>query len=95
MASPPNPPRDDAQHDLEQRALRNVRGLVEKLDAEEQASRRSQKRVIAVIVAVALGFVIFAGIMVVKNSPPAPVVITPEKLPPIKPGPPAPAPPPK
>ena len=33
MSSPPN---DDAQRDMEQRALRNVRGLVDKIELREQ-----------------------------------------------------------
>ena len=52
---------DDAQRELEQRALRNVRGLVDKIENEDQLGRRAQKRtflgivLVAVVVAVLLG----------------------------------------
>jgi len=42
----------DAQRNLEQRALRNVRGLVDRIQAEDEAKRKSQKWVVGVLVAV-------------------------------------------
>jgi hypothetical protein len=46
--STPHPP-DDAQREMEQRALRNVRGLVDKMDAIEKIDRRTQMRLLAMI----------------------------------------------
>ena len=43
---------DDAQRDLEQKALRNVRGLVDKIEAEDEASNR--KQLVAVVIVVAM-----------------------------------------
>lgn len=50
---------DDAQRALEQQALRNVRGLVDKFDKLEATNRRTQARllgavVVAVVAAIAL-----------------------------------------
>ena len=48
---------DDAQRTLERKALRNVRGLVDKLESQERESSRATLRfvVISVIVAFAIG----------------------------------------
>jgi hypothetical protein len=46
------PPRPNAQRDFEQRALRNVRGLVDRIEADESERRKVQKRVVGVLVAV-------------------------------------------
>ena len=49
----PRAAEDDAQRALEQQALRNVRGLVDKIDTLEATDRRTQARLLgAVIVAV-------------------------------------------
>ncbi len=46
---------DDVQREFEQRALRNVRGLVDKMDAIQDGERRTQKRIFgALLVAVIL-----------------------------------------
>ena len=51
----PDPPGHDAQRELEQKALRNVRGLVDRIQEEERASGRTQKWVVGVLlVAVAV-----------------------------------------
>jgi hypothetical protein len=50
---------DDAQRQMEQRALRNVRGLVDKVESQDHADTRAERRMIrnlvigAVIVVVA------------------------------------------
>ena len=60
-----NAPSDDAQRDLEQRALRNVRGLVDKVEGQDLADKRSERRLLkglaigAVVLCVVLG-VLFA-----------------------------------
>ena len=54
-------PGDDAQREMEQRALRNVRGLVDKIENDDKLGRRAQLRtfigivVAAVVAAVAIG----------------------------------------
>jgi hypothetical protein len=45
MSSPD--PGDDAQRGLEQRALRNVRGLVDKMETQEGDDSRAQRRLLA------------------------------------------------
>ena len=78
---------EDAQRDLEQRALRNVRGLVDKMETTEADERRLQRRtilIVAAVVAVVAGLVLYA---VLRNPRTDPVVIDPAKLPPIKVGP--------
>jgi hypothetical protein len=80
---------DDAQRELEQRALRNVRGLVDKIEAGENAERRTQRILFVTIIIIAI--VIAGGIAIGLHQHSAkmkPVVIDPAKLPPIRPGPP-------
>jgi hypothetical protein len=62
MGTPAHETRDhDAQRELEHRALRNVRGLVDRIEADEQARGHSQKWIVAVLVAVvAAGAVLIA-----------------------------------
>ena len=80
---------DDAQRELERRALKNVRGLVDKMEASETADRRTQRRILVVILVIALAI---AGAIVyglqTRSNKPNPVVIDPAKLPPIRSGPP-------
>ena len=52
---------DETQRELEQRALRNVRGLVDKMDGIERDDRRTQKRVVAALV-VALVLTVVASV---------------------------------
>ena len=87
--STPQPPHD-AQRELEQRALRNVRGLVDKMEGLDRIDERSQKRtLIGITVGALIGVaVIVATIAYVSSRQEAkPVVIDPAKLPPITPGP--------
>jgi hypothetical protein len=49
---------EDAQRDLEQRALRNVRGLVDRMEGEDSLSRRTQVKLVGgLVVVVLLGLV--------------------------------------
>jgi hypothetical protein len=71
-------PGDDAQRDLEQRALRNVRGLLDKLEDEERVDRRKTVRIAiacAIVVIVALGLIVAfaAG----RKPPPADAIVIP------------------
>jgi hypothetical protein len=82
---------DDSQRELEQRALRNVRGLVEKMETIERSDRRAQRRMllwIALGALVVVGVIGFAVWHTAQKLAGKPVVIDPAKLPPIRPGPP-------
>jgi hypothetical protein len=81
-------PTDEAQRELEQRALRNVRSLVDKIDASEEHDARVQKRLLAAIIVGAVLVAVTIAVVVVRQEKPSPVVIEPSKLPPIQPGPP-------
>ena len=83
-------PGDDSQRELERHALRNVRGLVDKMESIEATDRRTQRRLllwVVVGVLAAAGVVGYAIWHAGKSSGMKPVVIDPGKLPPIKPGP--------
>ena len=79
---------DEAQRELEQRALRNVRNLVDKIDATEEHDARVQKRLLAAIIVGAVLVAITLGVVITRQEKPRPVVVDPAKLPPIQPGPP-------
>jgi hypothetical protein len=82
---------NDTQRELEQRALRNVRGLVDKMDAIDQVDKRADRRGFVVLVVVGLVAVAaIVGTMVyISNKYDAPAAkVDPAKLPPIRPGPP-------
>lgn len=82
-------PSDEAQRQLERKALRNVRELVDKMENSYEADSRTQKRLLigivigAVLLALAIAAaVVFSG---ERTQPPA---IDPAKLPPVRAGPP-------
>ena len=79
---------DEAQRELEQRALRNVRNLVDKIDATEAHDARVQRRLLGAIIVGAILVAITLGVVVTRQDRPKPVVVDPAKLPPIQPGPP-------
>jgi hypothetical protein len=54
-------PENDAQRELEQHALRNVRGLVEKIEAKDDVDRRSQKRIVVAIAVFAVVLAVLIG----------------------------------
>jgi hypothetical protein len=77
---------DDARRELQQRALKNVRGLVDKIEHDDAVDRRAQKRIYigivvgAVLVAVALGLLLTrssSGTRSIDLSP-APAAATPK-----------------
>jgi len=78
---------DEAQRDLEQKALRNVRSLVDKIESEDQ--KGNQKQLVAVIIIVAIIAALAAAAMVSRskssdvNKGPA-IEIPPPKPPPAK-----------
>ena len=85
-------PNNDTQRELEQRALRNVRGLVDKMDAIDHVDKRADRRgfvVLLVVGLVAVGTIIGAMLYISDKYPDAPAAkVDPSKLPPIRPGPP-------
>ena len=86
----PAPASHDAQRELEQRALRNVRGLVDKMETIEVADRHAQRRMLLWILLGVLAVIVALGVVMWRANENAgkPVVIDPAKLPPIRPGPP-------
>jgi len=68
----------EAQQELMERSLRNVRGLVEKIEAEEAARKRMQKWVIGSIVGVTLILVGSIALMISNKSNTRAVIVTPE-----------------
>jgi len=72
-------PTDDAQRTLEQRALRNVRALVDKIETTEEMDRKSVRKHVAVIVGVILVLfaVIMVGIRLLKPDQPARTLVVP------------------
>jgi hypothetical protein len=80
---------DDTQREMEQRALRNVRGLVEKIETTEELEARKQRKVLLWILggALLLAILVAIGIATSSRSKGKEVVIEPAKLPPLKGGP--------
>ena len=57
-------PPNDTQRELEQRALRNVRGLVDKMEDLDAHDSRTQRRyLLAIVVGGALVCVVLAGLL--------------------------------
>lgn len=83
-------PSDEAQRQLERKALRNVRELVDKMEHSYEADSRTQKRLLIAIVigAVLLALAIAAVIVFSGERSPPPPAIDPAKLPPVRAGPP-------
>ena len=67
-----DPPSDDAQRALEKRALRNVRGLVDRMEATERVERRSQKSILAGIVVLVVVLVVVVSWFVQLSKSPKP-----------------------
>lgn len=74
------PSHDDAQRELEQRALRNVRGLVDRIEADERTHRKTQKWIVAglaLVVAVLAGFASWSLSRSKGERPAAEIVVQP------------------
>ena len=57
-----NPAPDDIQREMEQRALRNVRGLVDKMEDLEAHDARAQRRyLVGIVVGAVIVLVMLAG----------------------------------
>jgi hypothetical protein len=74
-----NMPSHDAQREMEQRALRNVRGLVDKMEDHDRLDAAKQRRVVYGLVGgIALAIAIVVALVIVRNRvPPTEVVIPP------------------
>ena len=59
-----DPDAHDAHRVMERRALRNVRGLVDRLEADEEAGDRTQRRLVVVlaVIVVAIGAFVLATV---------------------------------
>ena len=70
------PPPNDTQRELEQRALRNVRGLVDKMEGIDALEKSQQRRYIKFLVLGVVAVAIVLGLLVLKgNHPAAPAVV--------------------
>jgi hypothetical protein len=79
---------EDAQRELEQRALRNVRGLVEKIESSDELEARKQRKVLYWIVGTAIAIALVAAIAIATSSRNRKeIVIDPARLPPVQAGP--------
>jgi 1-deoxy-D-xylulose 5-phosphate reductoisomerase len=67
----------EAQQELMEKSLRNVRGLVDKIEAEEAARKRTQKWVIAAIVGVTLLLIVAIAAMVAGKNNVRPITVSP------------------
>ena len=75
-------PSDDTQRDLEQRALRNVRGLLDKVEDQDRRESRTTLRIAiacAILVVVAVAAVLVYT-MTRKSEPAATIVSPPAKI---------------
>ena len=73
-------PSDDAQRELEQRALRNVRALVDKYEDKDASDAKSARRLLIVIVAAILGIVAIVYVTTqlrTRDEPPRTYVLPP------------------
>lgn len=80
---------DDAQRQLERKALRNVRELVDKMESSYEADARTQRRLlVAIVVGAVLLALAIAAAIVFSGERASPAAIDPSKLPPVRAGPP-------
>ena len=73
-------PSDDAQRNMEQKALRNVRALVDKIETTEELDRKALRKQATTIVAVVLvvfGIAFVAWRLMAPQSQPRAVVLPP------------------
>jgi len=76
-------PGDDAQRDLEQRALRNVRGLLDKMEDQDRKDNRTTLKIVLAcgIVAVVVLALILGYSASRKEQPSGAIVLPPVKAP--------------
>jgi hypothetical protein len=80
---------NDAQRDLEQRALRNVRGLVDKMEGLEELDTRTQRRyLVGIVLGAVVVVAMLAGLLwYLENRRSETVVIDTAKTAPVQPAP--------
>jgi len=87
MPSEMNAPQpNDAQRELEQRALRNVRGLVDKMEGIDAHDKTQQRRYLKFLFLGVVVFVVIIALLALRGSHPGtpPVVIDSSKTAPAK-----------
>ena len=79
---------DDAQRELEQRALRNVRSLVDRIETSDELETRKQRKVLWWILGVVAILLVGIGLFIANRPFKATeIVVDPAKLPPVRAGP--------
>ena len=58
------PADDDAQRDMEQRALRNVRGLIDRMEGDEAKERWTMRRYVVVLAIVVVAFALVSAALI-------------------------------
>jgi flagellar basal body-associated protein FliL len=80
---------DDAQRELERKALRNVRELVDKMENSYEADAHTQRRLlIAIVIGTFVLALAIAAAIVFSGERSRPAAIDPSQLPPVRAGPP-------
>ena len=72
-------PGDDAQRDMERRALRNVRGLVDRMENDDKLARRTQFRVFMGLVIGVVAIAVVGALLMTRRPPAREVVVDPPK----------------
>lgn len=70
-------PGHDAQREMEHHALRNVRGLVDRLESDDLAQRATQKRILMGLVAAVAAIAVLVTIAVVGDRGGGEIVVPP------------------
>jgi hypothetical protein len=70
---------DDAQRDMERRALRNVRGLVDRMEDDDKLARRTQLRVFVGLVIGVVVVAVVGALLVARRPAGREVVVEPPK----------------
>ena len=66
------PADDDAQRELEQRALRNVRGLIDRMEGDEAKERWTMRRYVVALAIVVVTFALAITMVIwIAKKPPA------------------------
>ena len=64
-------PDDHAQRELEQRALRNVRGLIDRMEGDEARERWTTRRIVVALGVVVVAFAIVSAVLIGMAKKPA------------------------
>ena len=72
-------PGDDAQRDMERRALRNVRGLIDRMENEDKLARRTQLRVFVGLVIGVVAIAVVGALLMTRRPAGREVMVEPPK----------------